>query len=130
MPGSRCARRAAQDDPQTNLGQADAGARLCPGNQSGLGDGRYRLWWGLQTTQLARGAPAALRLGRAEEPAHWAHPPRRFCRGQLACRTVATSVGRGGQPRATLLRLGLAVVGFSLDGAWVEAVAARPTQPV
>ncbi len=35
-----------------------------------------------------------------------------------------------GQSRAALLRLGLAVAEFSLDGAWMEAVVAGPAQPV
>ncbi len=50
-------------------------APLLNESESRLGDGRYRLWRGLQTAQLARGTPAALRPGRPEEPAHRAHLP-------------------------------------------------------
>ena len=76
VSGGRGPRGAAHHNSQADAGQADARACLCPRSQSRLGDGRYRLWRGLQTAQLAGGAPAALRLGRAEEPAHRTHPPR------------------------------------------------------
>src|SRR5258708_1847218 len=130
MPGGRGATGAAQDDSQTDPGQTDARARLCPWSPSGVGDRRYGLWRGLQTAQLAGRAPAALCVGRAHESARWAPSPCPFLRGPLACREVAALVSRRRQSRASLLRLGLAVSRLPLDRARVEAVAARPAQPL
>ena len=75
LPGGGSAPGASHHDSQTDVGETDAGASLCPWSESRLGERRHRLWRGLQTAQLAGGTPAALRVGSGEEPAHRAHPP-------------------------------------------------------
>ena len=113
----RCPEERRTTITEADAGQADARARLCPRGQSGLGDRRYGLWRGLQTAQLAGGAPAALRVGRPEESAYWAHPTRRCCRGKLARRRPGSAYRREKAVKGLASMTG---PGSRLDFRWTE----------